>query len=424
MANSDAVEPITLTGKNVTAAIDAYLFDALYGQEGIFEKGNKLKATIISNNKIRLSDGLLINQGHFLRIKPGMYEDLTIDNGTQNTKRCDCIVAEFRISSDGETHEIKVVKGTPGSTAKDPAIVQEDLYAGGKRRDYPLYRVRIENLSVVGVDKLFKVNRNFKVLTEELDKTREKIDSVNKTLEERTNGKVKIYGDAEGGNIRITSPNGVIWEIDAYNDNLRAYCDDGSISYSFSKDGTLNIADLVISSVRTRLSEFIGKIKNAAYCTVVNNATTTGAGTVLDGRMGKTLNDKAGAAQNTANTAQETADAAKSMANTITVNLQNSPIGIGSAYGVTATAYSSMYVESVYFNGTNVGDSLAAYTQRNFGTLPAGHRPKTKVQVPVPAIDGLYFTIDTNGVVSMRNEKSTTISFGKCAMHGVITFVK
>ena len=316
------------------------------------------------------------------------------------------------------------MKGTPGSTAKDPAIVQEDLYAGGKRRDYPLYRVRIENLSVVGVDKLFKVNRNFKVLVEELDKTREKIDSVNQTLEERTNGKVKIYGDAEGGNIRITSPNGVIWEIDAYNDNLRAYCDDGSISYSFSKDGTLNIADLVISSVRTRLSEFIGKIKNAAYCTVVNNATTTGAGTVLDGRMGKTLNDKAGAAQNTANTAQETADAAKSMANTITVNLQNSPIGIGSAYGVTATAYSSMYVESVYFNGTNVGDSLAAYTQRNFGTLPAGHRPKTKVQVPVPAIDGLYFTIDTNGVVSMRNEKSTTISFGKCAMHGVITFVK
>ena len=75
-----------------------------YGQEGIFEKGNKLKATIISNNKIRLSDGLLINQGHFLRIKPGMYEDLTIDNGTQNTKRCDCIVAEFRISSEGETH--------------------------------------------------------------------------------------------------------------------------------------------------------------------------------------------------------------------------------------------------------------------------------------------------------------------------------
>ena len=426
-----AFKPLTVntpTGKkaHILAEDDAALYDGIFGEDCVLKLGEQFASKTISNNVIRVMDGVVVVGGHVGRIIKGDYEDMMIDNGTADQKRNDLIVARFQSGGTGgaDTYSLVVVKGTPGSTAKDPAIVQEDLYAGGKRRDYPLYRVRIENLSVVGVDKLFKVNRNFKVLAEELDKTRAKIDSVNQTLEERTNGKVKIYGDAEGGNIRITSPNGVNWEIDAYNDNLRAYCDDGSISYSFSKDGTLNIADLVISSVRTRLSEFIGKIKNAAYCTVVNNATTTGAGTVLDGRMGKTLNDKAVAAQNTANTAQETADAAKSMANTITVNLQNSPIGIGSAYGVTATAYSSMYVESVYFNGTNVGDSLAAYTQRNFGTLPAGHRPKTKVQVPVPAIDGLYFTIDTNGVVSMRNEKSTTISFGKCAMHGVITFVK
>ena len=426
-----AFKPLTVNtpiGKKAHILVedDAALYDGIFGEDCVLKLGEQFASKTISNNVIRVMDGVVVVGGHVGRIIKGDYEDMMIDNGTADQKRNDLIVARFQSGGTGgaDTYSLVVVKGTPGSTAKDPAIVQEDSYAGGKRRDYPLYRVRIENLRVVGVDKLFKVNRNFKVLVEELDKTREKIDSVNQTLEERTNGKVKIYGDAEGGNIRITSPNGVIWEIDAYNDNLRAYCDDGSISYSFSKDGTLNIADLVISSVRTRLSEFIGKIKNAAYCTVVNNATTTGAGTVLDGRMGKTLNDKAGAAQNTANTAQETADAAKSMANTITVNLQNSPIGIGSAYGVTATAYSSMYVESVYFNGTNVGDSLAAYTQRNFGTLPAGHRPKTKVQVPVPAIDGLYFTIDTNGVVSMRNEKSTTISFGKCAMHGVITFVK
>lgn len=426
-----AFKPLTVNtpiGKkaHILAEDDAALYDGIFGEDCVLKLGEQFASKTISNNVIRVMDGVVVVGGHVGRIIKGDYEDMMIDNGTADQKRNDLIVARFQSGGTGgaDTYSLVVVKGTPGSTAKDPAIVQEDLYAGGKRRDYPLYRVRIENLSVVGVDKLFKVNRNFKVLVEELDKTREKIDSVNQTLEERTNGKVKIYGDAEGGNIRITSPNGVIWEIDAYNDNLRAYCDDGSISYSFSKDGTLNIADLVISSVRTRLSEFIGKIKNAAYCTVVNNATTTGAGTVLDGRMGKTLNDKAGAAQNTANTAQETADAAKSMANTITVNLQNSPIGIGSAYGVTATAYSSMYVESVYFNGTNVGDSLAAYTQRNFGTLPAGHRPKTKVQVPVSAVDGLYFTIDTNGIVSMRNEKNTTISFGKCAMFGVITFVK
>ena len=98
MANSsDAVEAITLTGKEVSASIDAYLFDALYSVDGIFTKGNQMEASIVSNNKIRIADGLLINQGHFLRIKPGMYCDVPIENGTQNMKRCDCIVAQFKI---------------------------------------------------------------------------------------------------------------------------------------------------------------------------------------------------------------------------------------------------------------------------------------------------------------------------------------
>ena len=68
-SSSDAVEAITLTGKEVSASIDAYLFDALYSADGIFTKGNQMKASIVSNNKIRIADGLLINQGHFLRIK-------------------------------------------------------------------------------------------------------------------------------------------------------------------------------------------------------------------------------------------------------------------------------------------------------------------------------------------------------------------
>lgn len=96
-SSSDAVEAITLTGKEVSASIDAYLFDALYSVDGIFTKGNQMEASIVSNNKVRIADGLLINQGHFLRIKPGMYCDVPIENGTQNMKRCDCIVAQFKI---------------------------------------------------------------------------------------------------------------------------------------------------------------------------------------------------------------------------------------------------------------------------------------------------------------------------------------
>lgn len=396
---------------HILAEDDAALYDGIFGEDCVLKLGEQFASKTISNNVIRIMDGVVVVGGHVGRIIKGDYEDMMIDNGTADQKRNDLIVARFQSGGTGgtDTYSLVVVKGTPGATAKDPAIVQEDLYAGGNQRDYPLYRVRIENLSVVGVDKLFKVNRNFKVLAEELDKTGKKIDSVNKTLEERTNGKVRVYQNGEGGNIEITSKDGIKWEIDANANHLRIYSFGSSnkyVDYTFRYDRAGGVV-ATVEEVSKKMDKH----------TVVDNVTTTVAGTVLDGRVGKRLNDSVVKAQSTANTANSTA-------NTIKTNLQNTPITVGSAYGVTATAYSSIYMESVYFNGTNVGDSLAAYTQRNFGTLPAGHRPKTKVQIPVSAVDGLYFTIDTNGIVSMRNEKNTTISFGKCAMFGVITFVK
>lgn len=124
-----------------------------------------------------------------------------------------------------------------------------------------------------------------------------KQDKIEKSLQ-TSDGKAGMRSDNEGGNFFLKSKNGKHWEADAYNDNLRVYYEDGAIAFTFSNDGSMNIADLVISSVTTRMSEFIRKIKNAAYCTVVNNATTTGAGTVLDGRMGKTLNDSINNAKN------------------------------------------------------------------------------------------------------------------------------
>ena len=394
---------------HILAEDDAALYDGIFGEDCVLKLGEQFASKTISNNVIRVMDGVVVVGGHVGRIIKGDYEDMMIDNGIADQKRNDLIVARFQSGGTGgaDIYSLVVVKGTPGSTAKDPAIVQEDLYVGGKRRDYPLYRVRIENLSVVGVDKLFKVNRNFKVLAEELDKTREKIDSVNQTLEERTNGKVRIYGNAEGGNIEITSKDGIKWEIDANENHLRIYSFGSSnkyVDYHFRYDRVGGVV-ATVEEVSKKMDKY----------TVVDNATTTGSGTVLDGRMGKTLNDKAVAAQNTANTAN-------SLANALRDNLIIRSAAVGSAYGVGCSYQANAYFTTVVFNGTNVGDRLAPYTQRNFGTLPAGYRPAVKCQHPVSAIDGLYFTVDTNGQCSMRNEKSTEISFGKAAMHGAITF--
>lgn len=159
---------------HILAEDDAALYDGIFGEDCVLKLGEQFASKTISNNVIRIMDGVVVVGGHVGRIIKGDYEDMMIDNGTADQKRNDLIVARFQSGGTGgtDTYSLVVVKGTPGATAKDPAIVQEDLYAGGKQRDYPLYRVRIENLSVVGVDKLFQVNSNFKALAEaKLDKT-------------------------------------------------------------------------------------------------------------------------------------------------------------------------------------------------------------------------------------------------------------
>ena len=287
--------------------------------------------------------------------------------------------------------------GFSDSKSKAEVPTKEDIATAEVDSDEKIYSAKYFNKTI---GKLSELKTSIKTSI---------VAAINKvwdTLEERTNGKVKIYSDAEGGNIQIISPNGITWEIDAYNDNFRIYGVDknGVIrghTFRLNTSGTV----ATVEEVNKKMDKM----------TVVNNATTTGSGTVLDGRMGKTLNDKAIAAQNTANTAN-------SLANALRDNLIIRSAAVGSAYGVGCSYQANAYFTTVVFNGTNVGDRLAPYTQRNFGTLPAGYRPAVKCQHPVSAIDGLYFTIDTNGVCSMRNEKSTEISFGKAAMHGAITF--
>lgn len=54
-------------------------------------------------------------------------------------------------------------------------------------------------------------------------------------------GKVELWSDSEGGNIRITSPNGSLWSIDALeNSKLRFIWAEAQVPFSFSNDGTIS----------------------------------------------------------------------------------------------------------------------------------------------------------------------------------------
>lgn len=144
---------------HIYAEDDAAIFRSIVGTDGVMNIGKKFETTILSNNKIRIADGVVCVGGHFARTPYAEYDDLTIENGRSGMNRNDLIVA--RIESSGtqgiDTMKLEVVKGTAAATAHDPAITKEDLYNVGRTREYPLYRVKLEGLNIVAVEQMFEV---------------------------------------------------------------------------------------------------------------------------------------------------------------------------------------------------------------------------------------------------------------------------
>lgn len=133
---------------------------SMYGDgDYVLSVGEKLGYELVSNNEVKIKDGFFITQGRRGLIKKGDTESCVIENGTQAEKRNDLIVIEY--AKDGitqkESHTLKVIKGTPGSEAKDPDIVTGNISRGDILHQMPLYRVKLDGINVTAVEKLFKM---------------------------------------------------------------------------------------------------------------------------------------------------------------------------------------------------------------------------------------------------------------------------
>lgn len=162
---------------HIRAEDDASIYQSIFGEDGVSTVGQACKATVLSNNKVRIADGIICVGGHFARIPYGDYIDCEIDSGQSEKKRNDIIVARFESTGTGgiDTYTCEVKKGKAGSTATDPEIVQEDLYKAGKVRELPLYRVKIEGLSITAVEQLFTLRKTNEELEKELESLNSKI---------------------------------------------------------------------------------------------------------------------------------------------------------------------------------------------------------------------------------------------------------
>ena len=171
---------------NIYAEDDASIYLSMFGGDGVSTNGQSCKATVLSNNKVRIADGIICVGGHFARIPYGDYIDCEIENGQSGKNRNDIIVARFETTGTGgiDTYTCEVKKGTAGTTATDPEIVQEDLYKAGKVRELPLYRVKIEGLSITAVEQLFTLRKTNEELEKELASlnSNKKVECFSKTV--------------------------------------------------------------------------------------------------------------------------------------------------------------------------------------------------------------------------------------------------
>lgn len=168
---------------HINAADDRAIWEAVIGMDGVVNVGQKLKATLISNNLLRVYDGTLVVGGAVGRIPFGEYEDITINNGTQNQLRNDLVVAQIEANGAIENMKLHYIQGVPGEVAKDPDYTVGNVYEGETLRQYPLYRVKLNGLNVEAVEPLFEVLPNLGKVKDEVGELNRKLESSFKSIE-------------------------------------------------------------------------------------------------------------------------------------------------------------------------------------------------------------------------------------------------
>lgn len=171
----------------------------------VLSTGRKLEAQVVTNNSVRVFDGVMVYGGIRDVISVNKYYDIQIDNGAQGMNRNDIIVRHFAITDEvtkrgGATFQ--VIKGTPSEgEAADPEIAFTDLRAGALSHDMILHRVRIEGLNIVAVEPLYDILYNAAELKEE-------VTELNRNLE-ATKNNLSCLQVLECGSKIITTPDGL-----------------------------------------------------------------------------------------------------------------------------------------------------------------------------------------------------------------------
>ena len=144
---------------HINAEDDAQIYRALFGGSGITAADNKLACTKVDDGHVVLASGVYCNQGYMLAVEGGTSQTIEVPSNAAGTYRIDYLVAEFNRGGGGtaDTHEFKLVQGTPVSTegaAVAPALIKSNLGAGGAKNQEGVYTIRLSGSSILYIDRV------------------------------------------------------------------------------------------------------------------------------------------------------------------------------------------------------------------------------------------------------------------------------
>lgn len=146
----------------IESAEFATLVDTMFGQEtGIIDCYEKLTCTKITENLVRLGSGIFTFLGRAIVVMPETFEDFTITTCPAGYKKYCLIVAEY--VKNGQTAGsdflgIRLVDGVQTtSTPAVPSLVQDNIWAGGNRRQEEIYRIYISGSAIQAISLMAKI---------------------------------------------------------------------------------------------------------------------------------------------------------------------------------------------------------------------------------------------------------------------------
>lgn len=157
---------------HVTSQQFRQMLEGIIGQGSyIITSGENLKPELSSNNLLKIRSGMMAHHGCISCVDIGTYDEVTLTNGSQGTKRIDLIVNRYTRNAETEVENCswKVIQGTPvASNPAAPAYTSGNLQDGDLVDDCPAFEVHYDGINVTEVKSLLSVTDGLSELNSNL----------------------------------------------------------------------------------------------------------------------------------------------------------------------------------------------------------------------------------------------------------------